>query len=80
MERREAKRGGVLGGVKGRPDVVTHAPVDGDVEAAGTAVQRDGLDCADPVEGEGAGTTDRATRLDRQVRNADVRVLSIRGR
>ena len=72
VERREARVAEYVGRIERGPDVVAHPAVDGDVEAAGTAVQRDGLDGADPVEGESAGTADRATRLDRQVRNADV--------
>ena len=62
----------VLGRIKRSPDVVTHPAVDCYVETARTAVQRDGLDCADAVEGERARTTDRATRLYGEVRDGYV--------
>ena len=65
------ERGGVVGVVEGGADVVAHPAVDGDVGAAGAAVEGDLLDGADLVDRAHRRADDRAAGLDGQARERD---------
>ena len=71
---------GVVGVVERGADVVAHAAVDGDVGAAGAAVERDLLDRADLVDRAHRRADDRPAGLDARAAVRRCRARGTRGR